>query len=75
VNHTALKNYAGGPAQKVSNVPSELSIGDILIENMKRLGVDLLRAPFRSKEKPGHQSVHQRIFKNGFAGFEQSWCH
>lgn len=44
-----LKSFAGGPARKQSRVPSDLTTGKILIENSKRLGVDLLRAPFKSK--------------------------
>lgn len=41
--------YAGGPVRKASRVKSELSTGEIFIENMKRLNVDLLRAPFKEK--------------------------
>ena len=45
-----LKSFAGGQARMQSRVKSELSTAQIFIENMKRLNIDLLRAPFKSKQ-------------------------
>lgn len=44
-----IKNYAGGPARKISRENAKASIGEVLIYNMKRLNKDLLREPFREK--------------------------
>ncbi len=44
-----LKTYAGGPARKQSNIPSGKTIGQILIENMKRLGKNILLLPFKNR--------------------------
>lgn len=45
----SLKTYAGGPARKQSRKPGELTVGQILIENMRRLNINLLQRPFREK--------------------------
>lgn len=45
-----LKTFAGGPARKISKVKSDLTIGEIFVENMKRLNIDLLREPFKRKD-------------------------
>lgn len=45
-----LKEYAGGPVRPTSRIASDLTIGDVLIENMKRLGVNLLLEPFQSPD-------------------------
>lgn len=42
----ALKTYAGGPARKQTKRPSGLTIGEVLVENMKRLNINLLLRPF-----------------------------
>lgn len=58
-----LKSFAGGPARKQSRVPSDLTTGQILIENSKRLGVDLLRAPFKSKNNQEINNFTKAFFK------------
>lgn len=58
-----FKVYAGGQARKTSRVQSELSTGEILIENMKRMGIDLLRAPFRSKNNQEINRFTREFFK------------
>jgi hypothetical protein len=45
----ALKNFAGGPARKQGRTKSDLTTGEILVENMKRLNINLLLKPFRKK--------------------------
>jgi hypothetical protein len=45
-----LREYAGGPIRPTSRIPSELTIGDVLVENMKRLGVNLLLEPFQNPD-------------------------
>lgn len=44
-----IKNYAGGPARKISATTEKATIGEILIFNMARLNRDLLREPFRER--------------------------
>lgn len=44
-----LKEYAGGKARKISKVKSELTTGQILVENMKRLNINILEEPFEKK--------------------------
>jgi hypothetical protein len=44
-----LKNYAGGPARKQTRTPSDQSIGEVLVSNMKRLNINLLLRPFQEK--------------------------
>lgn len=43
------RQYAGGPVRKQSRTTDELTRGEILVENMKRLNTDLLREPFKNK--------------------------
>lgn len=45
-----LKEYAGGPIRPTSSTKSELTIGDVLVENMKRLGINLLLEPFQNPD-------------------------
>jgi hypothetical protein len=58
-----LGSYAGGAVRKKSNVPSELTTGQILVENSKRLGIDLLRAPFKSKNNQEINDFTKAFFK------------
>lgn len=44
-----LKNYAGGPVRRTSRQQGELSIGDVLVANMKRLNINLLQRPFQER--------------------------
>ena len=44
-----LKTYAGGPARKQTRVPGPLSTGEVLVENMKRLNINLLQRPFQER--------------------------
>lgn len=45
-----LKSYAGGEVRKTSRVKSELNTGQILVENMKRLNINILEEPFQKKD-------------------------
>ena len=40
------KNYAGGKVIKAGREPSGLKLSEVLIENMKRLRINLLKKPF-----------------------------
>lgn len=42
-----LTSYAGGPVRKQSRQKSEKDTGEILVENMKRLNINLLLRPFQ----------------------------
>lgn len=44
-----LKSYAGGSIRKTSRKSSGKTTGQIFIENQDRLGIDLLRDPFKKK--------------------------
>lgn len=44
-----LKNYAGGPARKQTRTVGPLTTGEVLIENMKRLNINLLLRPFQER--------------------------
>lgn len=44
-----LGNYAGDKVRKTTNQVGPLSKAEIFIENMKRMGVNLLTNPFKSK--------------------------
>lgn len=44
-----LTEYAGGPVQKTSRVNGELTIGEVLIENQKRMNMNILQRPFQEK--------------------------
>ncbi len=44
-----LKNYAGGPASKVSNQNSGLMISEVSAEFRSNLGVNYLTAPFKKR--------------------------
>lgn len=44
-----LKNYAGGPARKQSRKPGPLTTGQVLVENMKRLNINILQRPFQER--------------------------
>lgn len=43
----ALGSYAGGAVRKTSRINSGKSVGEVLTENMRRLGINLLQAPFK----------------------------
>jgi len=45
----ALKAYAGGPARRQTREIGDLTTGQILIENMKRLNINLLLRPFQEE--------------------------
>lgn len=45
-----LGSYAGGPIRKTTRKESGKSIGDVLIDNMKRLNINLLWAPFQNPD-------------------------
>lgn len=45
-----LSEYAGGPVRKTSSKPSGKSIGEVFIENMKRLNINLLLRPFEERD-------------------------
>lgn len=44
-----LKSYAGGPVRRTSREAGALSIGQVLVENMKRLNINILAAPFKDR--------------------------
>lgn len=44
-----ITSYAGGPVQKTSNVFSEKTTGEILVENMTRMNENILAEPFKKK--------------------------
>lgn len=44
-----LRSYAGGPVSRTSRVPDGKSTGEVLVDNMKRLNINLLLRPFQEK--------------------------
>ena len=44
-----LGYYAGGPIRKTENSKSDKTVGQILVDNMKRLNINLLTDPFHRK--------------------------
>ena len=44
-----LRSYAGGPIRRTSRVAGESTIGEVLVENMKRLNINILLRPFQEK--------------------------
>lgn len=44
-----LGSFAGGPIRKATGKRSDQSIGDVLIQNMKRLNINILLRPFQEK--------------------------
>lgn len=44
-----LKTYAGGPVRRTSRQKGALTTGQVLIENMKRLNINLLQRPFQER--------------------------
>lgn len=44
-----LKKYAGGPVRRTSRQAGELTTGEVLVENMKRLNINLLLRPFQER--------------------------
>lgn len=44
-----LKNYAGGPVRRTSRQQGSLSVGQVLVENMKRLNINILQRPFQER--------------------------
>ena len=44
-----LKRYAGGPIRRTSRQPGEKTTGQILVDNMKRLNINLLQRPFKER--------------------------
>jgi hypothetical protein len=59
-----LGNYAGGPVRKATRTQSDKSIGDIFVDNMRRINTNLLWEPFKSK---GNQDL--RKFSRAFFQF------
>lgn len=45
-----LKSYAGGPIRATSREKSDFTIAQVLQENSARLGIDLLREPFKDPD-------------------------
>lgn len=45
-----LKEYAGGQVRQTSKIKSELSTAEILVKNMERLGINILKDPFERNE-------------------------
>lgn len=43
------KNYAGGPARKQTRTAGPLTTAEVLIENMKRMNINILLRPFQEK--------------------------
>lgn len=46
----ALKNFAGGKARQQTRKAGPLSTGQILIENMQRLNINILQRPFQERK-------------------------
>lgn len=44
-----LASYAGGPIRKATRNEGPLTVGQILIENMKRLNINILQRPFQEE--------------------------
>lgn len=44
-----LGSYAGGPVRKATRKDSDKTIGQVLVENMQRLNINLLQRPFQEK--------------------------
>lgn len=44
-----LGNYAGGPVRKATRQDSGKTVGEVLIDNMKRLNINLLWRPFQDE--------------------------
>lgn len=47
-----FKSFAGGKARKISRDKSGKTIGQVFIDNMKRLNLNLLSDPFKRKNEP-----------------------
>src|SRR5690606_13663561 len=47
--HRKLSNYAGGPIRMKSRQSSDKTIGEVFVDNMERMNVDLLREPFQKQ--------------------------
>lgn len=62
----SLKTYAGGPARKQTREPSGLTIGEVLIENMKRLNKNILSEPFQKDSNEIIRFTHA-FLKTAFA--------
>lgn len=45
----SLKTYAGGHIRKMSSRPGESTVGEVLVENMKRLNINILQRPFQER--------------------------
>lgn len=44
-----LKSYAGGPVRRTSRQQGELTVGQVLVENMQRLNINILQRPFQER--------------------------
>lgn len=44
-----LGSYAGGPVRRTTRRASGMTVGEVLVENMKRLNINLLLRPFQEK--------------------------
>lgn len=65
-----LGTYAGGPVRITSRKESGKSIGDVLVENMKRLNINLLWAPFQNPDAEIHKFTRaflQLVVKKGMS--------
>lgn len=44
-----LRSYAGGPVRRTSRNASDKTIGEVLVENMQRLNINILQRPFQER--------------------------
>lgn len=44
-----LKNYAGGPVRRTSRQAGEKTVGEVLVDNMQRLNINILQRPFQER--------------------------
>lgn len=44
-----LKTYAGGPVRRTSRKKGEKTTGEILVQNMDRMNINILQRPFRER--------------------------
>lgn len=61
-----LKTFAGGPARKQTRKPGPLSSSEVLVENMKRLNINILLDPFQ-RESADIVRFMKEFFKTAFA--------
>lgn len=44
-----LKNYAGGPVRRTTRQAGDKTVGEVLVDNMNRLNINLLLRPFQEQ--------------------------